>query len=108
MEISHAIGGLTMLLMLAMLMASIVVRLVGAAFSQRIRNSIMQHPVAHVCWAFGSLLAASVLLLFLWPHFANRPPRSANQRSGVDAGRRAMVASRGTAPAPLWLGVLSC
>jgi hypothetical protein len=72
MENSHGIQILGILFMLAIIVASIVVRFVTAVFSKRIRNSIVLHPVAHLCWVLGSLLAASVLVLFLWPHIANR------------------------------------
>ena len=72
--------------------ASILVRGTSAMFSQRIRSSIVRHPVAHLIWLFASLLAAVVLISWLGPRFSGRQSHRANQRPGVDGGQRVLSA----------------
>jgi len=61
-----------------------------AIFSQRVRNSIARHRLAHTLWLVASLFAILVLIACLYPYLANRPPRGANQRPAVDAGQSAL------------------
>lgn len=45
---------------------SVLVRLIAALFSERVRNSIALHPVTHLIW-FGGGVAVVVLILLLPP-----------------------------------------
>ena len=45
---------------------SVVIRMVASLFSERIRDSIAQHPVAHLIWLAAGI-AVVLLILFLPP-----------------------------------------
>jgi uncharacterized membrane protein len=73
------------MLLIAIITTGIAVRFVGAIFSQRVRNSIARHRLAHTLWLVASVFAILVLIAWLYPCLANRPRRGANQRPAADA-----------------------
>lgn len=92
MEASEALQVFGAAFLLIAIAASILVRGASAVFSQRIRSSIVGHPVAHFIWLLASLLAALVLISWLGPRFSGRQSHRADQRPGVDAGQRVLFA----------------
>jgi hypothetical protein len=72
MNASDAVPVFGTFFLLLALTLSILVRSATAAFSPRVRRSIVRHPAIHLAWAFGSLLSATVLVIWLYPHLANR------------------------------------
>src|SRR5690349_2131873 len=78
------------MLLIAIITTGIAVRFVGAIFSQRVRNSIARHRLAHTLWLVASLFSILVLIACLYSCLANRPPRGANQRPAVDAWQSAL------------------
>ena len=63
--VMETLGALIPLLVLAVSL-SVVVRLIAAWFSKRVRNSIVLHPVAHLIWV-GAGIAVVVLVLLVPP-----------------------------------------
>src|SRR5258708_2688225 len=78
------------MLLIGGIIGAIAVRFVGAIFSPRVRNSIARHRLAHILWLVAGVFAILLLIAWLYPYFANRSPRGANQRPGVDAGQRTL------------------
>jgi uncharacterized membrane protein len=47
-----------------------LVRLITALFSQRVRNSIARHPVAHIIWLLVAMLATIILVILVVPQLS--------------------------------------
>lgn len=78
MEESEALVFGTLFLLIAIAI-SIVVRGASALFSRRLRSSIALHPVAHLIWLGGSLLAALLLAAWIYPRVTNRAAHQTSQ-----------------------------
>jgi len=72
MDASQAVPVFGTFSILVAIALSIVVRLGTAAFSPCVRSSVLHHPAIHISWLIISFLSAVVLVLWLYPHFANR------------------------------------
>jgi len=63
--ITGSIGFQLLLLSLQVIPFLFSVRLLALTFSQKVRTSIIQHPIAHIIWLLMSLAAICLLLAFM-------------------------------------------
>jgi hypothetical protein len=77
--------GWSIFVLLVGVVASVAVRLAAALVSDRIRSSVLRHPVAHVVWLLLGLAALGLLLALILPATASRRVRVSSANNWVQA-----------------------